>query len=113
MGQSYRNLARNMKVSATEIAVAATEFWRQGLDEQQVNERLVATTQYAKISAMEFEDAAEVITAATNTMGISAQHVADILAYLGDMSASGPDEIGKAMQKASASATAGRKCWTT
>ena len=93
-----------MKVSATEIAVAATEFWRQGLDEQQVNERLVATTQYAKISAMEFEDAAEVITAATNTMGISAQHVADIFAYLGDMSASGPDEIGKAMQKASASA---------
>ena len=93
-----------MKVSATEIAVAATEFWRQGLDEQQVNERLIATTQYAKISAMEFEDAAEVITAATNTMGISAQHVADIFAYLGDMSASGPDEIGRAMQKASASA---------
>ncbi len=93
-----------MKVSATEIAVAATEFWRQGLEEQQVNERLVATTQYAKISAMEFEDAAEVITAATNTMGISAQHVADIFAYLGDMSASGPDEIGRAMQKASASA---------
>ena len=104
LGTSYRNLAKNMKVSATEVAVAATEFWRQGLDEQQVNERLVATTQYAKISAMEFEDAAEVITAATNTMGVSAQHVVDIFAYLGDNSASGPDEVGKAMQKASASA---------
>ena len=104
LGTSYRNLARNMKVSATEVAVAATEFWRQGLDEQQVNERLIATTQYAKISAMEFEDAAEVITAATNTMGVSAQHVVDIFAYLGDNSASGPDEVGKAMQKASASA---------
>ena len=104
LGVSYRKLARDMKVSATEIAVAATEFWRQGLDEKQVNERLVATTQYAKISAMEFDDAAEIITAATNTMGISAQHAADIFAYLGDMSASGPDEIGVAMQKASASA---------
>lgn len=104
LGNSYRTLARNMKVSATEIAVAATEFWRQGLDEQQVNERLISTTQYAKISAMEFEEAAEVITAATNTMGISAQHVVDIFAYLGDNSASGPDEVGKAMQKASASA---------
>ena len=104
LGTSYRNLAKNMKVSATEVAVAAAEFWRQGLDEQQVNERLVATTQYAKISAMEFEDAAEVITAATNTMGVSAQHVVDIFAYLGDNSASGPDEVGKAMQKASASA---------
>ena len=104
LGVSYRKLARDMKVSATEIAVAATEFWRQGLDEKQVNERLVATTQYAKISAMEFDDAAQIITAATNTMGISAQHAADIFAYLGDMSASGPDEIGVAMQKASASA---------
>lgn len=37
-------------------------------------------------------------------MGISAQHAADIFAYLGDMSASGPEEIGVAMQKASASA---------
>ena len=78
-----------MKVSATEIAVAAVEFWRQGLNEFEVNARLSATTQYAKISAMEFDDAAEVITAAVNTMEVSAQRVADIFAYLGDMSASG------------------------
>lgn len=37
-------------------------------------------------------------------MNISAQRVADVFAYLGDASASGPDEIGIAMQKASASA---------
>ena len=64
----------------------------------------MATTQYAKISAMEFDEAAELITAATNTMEVSAQRVADVFAYLGDASASGPDEIGIAMQKASASA---------
>lgn len=104
LGASYRKLARDMKVSATEIAIAATEYWRQGLDENQVNERLIATTQYAKISAMEFDAAAEVITSATNTMGISAQRAADVFAYLGDMSASGPDEIGVAMKKASSAA---------
>ena len=43
-------MAREMNVSATEIATAAVEFWRQGLDEDEVNRRLEATIQYAKIS---------------------------------------------------------------
>lgn len=93
-----------MSVSATEVARAAVEFWRQGLGEGETEKRLKASIQYAKISAMEFDEAAELITAATNTMEVSAQHVADIFVYLGDASASGADEIGIAMQKASASA---------
>lgn len=104
LGQSYRKMAAQMSVASTDIAKAAVEFWRQGLSEDEVNRRLVAATQYAKISAMDFEEAAELITAATNTMDVSAQHVADIFSYLGDASASGADEIGRAMQKASASA---------
>ena len=44
------------------------------------------------------------MTAATNGMGISASHVADVWAYLGDASASGADEIGTAMQKVAATA---------
>lgn len=39
MGTSYRKMARDMKVSSTEIVSAATEFWRQGLDESDVNAR--------------------------------------------------------------------------
>lgn len=45
------------------------------------------------------------MTAATNTFGVEAQKVADVWALLGDESAAGADEIGKAMQKASASAS--------
>ena len=93
-----------MNVASTEIATAAVEFWRQGLPEDEVNSRLRSTIQYAKISGLEFEEAAELITAATNTMEISAGRAADVFAYLGDASASGADEIGIAMQKASASA---------
>lgn len=48
-----------MKVASTEIATAANEFWRQGLDESEVEQRLKASIQYAKISAMEFDAAAE------------------------------------------------------
>lgn len=72
MGQNYRKLAAQMSVTSTEIAEAAVEFWRQGLDEAEVNSRLKASTQYAKISSMAFEESAELVTAATNTMEIGA-----------------------------------------
>lgn len=102
LGVSYRKLAQEMSVSSTEIAKAAVEFWRQGLDADEVEERLRATTIYAKISAMDFEQAAELMTAATNGMGVSADRVADVWSYLGDASATGADEIGMAMQKVAA-----------
>lgn len=104
LGQQYRDIAKQMKVSSTEIAEAAVEYWRQGLPEDEVNERLVQTIQYAKVSSLEFSESAELMTAATNAMGVSAQRVADVWTYLGDASASGADEVGKAMQKVAASA---------
>lgn len=104
LGSSYRRLAKNMSVSSTEIATAAVEFWRQGLSEADVNERLQETTKYAKISGMEFASAAEIVTAATNAMEVDAQRAVDVFTYLGDASASGADEVGISMQKASASA---------
>lgn len=104
MGQTYRSMAKEMSVSSSEIAKAAVEFWRQGLGETEVNSRQVNTTKYAKIAALEFDEAAELVTAATNSMNQDAQRVVDVFAYLGDASASGADEIGIAMQKASATA---------
>lgn len=44
------------------------------------------------------------VTAATNSMELDAERVVDVFAYLGDASASGADEIGTAMQKATAAA---------
>lgn len=104
LGQQYRDIAREMKVSSTEIAEAAVEYWRQGLPADEVNDRLVQTIQYAKVSSLEFSESAELMTAATNAMGVSAQRVADVWTYLGDASASGADEVGRAMQKVAASA---------
>lgn len=89
MGKVYRNMAKEMSVSSTDIASAAVEFWRQGLNENEVNSRLKNTTQYAKISGLEFQEAAELVTAATNSMDLDAQRVVDVFAYLGDASASG------------------------
>ena len=89
MGKAYRKMAKDMNVSSTEIAKAAVEFYRQGLPEDETNKRLTATIQYAKISAMSFDDAAQLMTSATNTMEVSAERVASVWAFLGDESASG------------------------
>ena len=53
---------------------------------------------------MAFDEAAKLVTSATNTMEVSAQKVADVWSYLGDASAAGADELGQAMSKSSASA---------
>jgi len=114
MGQQMRDLAKEMKVTSTELSQAAITFYRQGLEPEEVQDRLKWVTEYAKIANMPFQDAAELMTAAINTMGDAIQesgvenvveHVADVWLYLGDSAATSGEEIGKAMQKASASAT--------
>ena len=106
MGQQMRDLAKEMKVTSTELSQAAITFYRQGLEPEEVQDRLKWVTEYAKISSMPFQDAAELMTAAINTMGDAIQesgvenvveHVADVWLYLGDSAATSGEEIGKAM----------------
>ena len=81
LGASYRKLAREMRVSSTEIAKAAVEYWRQGLDENEVNDRMKSTIQYGKISGLSFEESAEIVTSSVNTMEISARRAVDVFSY--------------------------------
>lgn len=108
MGDNFRKLAKEMKVTSTELASAAVTFYRQGLNDTQVNERLNWVTKYAKVANIDFNTAAELITATTNAMSADIQgdieRVVDVFLYLGDAAATSGEEIGVAMQKASASA---------
>lgn len=104
LGEDYIKLAKDMKVSSRDVATAAVEYYRQGQSGDDVSESLEWTIKYAKVAKLEFNDAAEIMTAAMNSMDLEAQKVADVFSYLGDASAAGADEIGVAMQKASASA---------
>ena len=115
IGQDMRNLAKEMKVTSTELSKAAVTFYRQGLTDSEVQDRLKWVTEYAKIANIEFDEAAQLMTSAINTMGDSieqsgfanvVEHIADVWLYLGDNAATSGEEIGKAMQKASASAQA-------
>lgn len=102
-----------MSVSSKELAEGAITFYRQGLGDDEVNERLVATTQYAKTASISFEQSANMITAAVNNietdgrgMEMTAQRVADVFLYLGDNAATSGEEIGTAMSRSASLADA-------
>lgn len=78
-----------MKVSSTDIAKAAVEFWRQGVSDDKVATLAKDTTMYAKVTGLAFDDAAQLVTAAVNSMELDSGRVVDVFTYLGDASASG------------------------
>ena len=114
LGNTYRELANEMHVSSLDIADAAIYFTRQGLAAEEIEKRLKNVTMYAKTANVEFTEAAELITAVVNSMGLveqeaedgrnATQRVADVFLAVGDNAATSGYEIGQAMQKAAASA---------
>lgn len=50
LGESYRRIASEMKVSSTEVATAAVEFWRQGVGNDKVTALTQDTVMYAKVA---------------------------------------------------------------
>ena len=114
LADTYRDIAEMMNVSSLDMADAAIYFTRQGLGAAEIEERLKNVTMYAKTANVEFNDAAEIITAVVNSMGLveqeaedgrnAAQRVADVFLLVGDNAATSGQEIGSAMQKAAAAA---------
>ena len=104
LGLSYNKLAKEMSVTTREVASTAADLFRQGLDEGQVEERMRAVIQYAKISSISLEESNKIITATANATGESVRKIVDIFAYLGDATASGAEEIGEALQKVASTA---------
>lgn len=106
LGEEYNKLAIQMGVTTKDIANASVEFYRQGLSQEEVMKRVQVATEYAKISSLDFNKAAEILTATTNSMNVDIERAADVFSYLGDATATGADEIGEAFQKVGGSAGA-------
>jgi len=106
LGEEYNKLAIQMGVTTKDIADASVEFYRQGLSQEEVMKRVETATQYAKISALDFKQAAEILTATTNSMNVDIERAADVFSFLGDATATGADEIGIAFQRVGGSAGA-------
>lgn len=106
LAKEYNNLAKEMKVLTSEITSGAVEFYRQGLSQEEVMERLKVTTMYSKIANVDFKQSAELLTATVNSMGVSIERAADVFLYLGDATATSGEEIGKGFSKTSGAAAA-------
>lgn len=113
LGPQLEAMAREMSVTATELAAAAEELYRQGLDDSEVLSRMESITTYAKISGETFSEAVELITASVNSFAKEGEstadlteHIVDVWSYLGDAVATSSGEIGTAMQKVAASGQA-------
>ena len=104
LASSYNKLAKEMNVTTKEVASTAADLFRQGLNDSQVEERMKAIIQYAKISSISLEESNKIITATANATGESVQKIIDIFALLGDETASGAEEIGEALQKVASTA---------
>jgi len=89
LGKEYNKLAKEMSVTTTEVANASVEFARQGLSQEEIKNRLKETIKYAKISGLEFKEAAEIMTATVNSMNIDIERATDVFSYLGDATATG------------------------
>ncbi len=83
LAKEYQELAKQMGVTTEEVARGAVEFYRQGLTQEEVMERMRVTTMAAKISAQDFRTTAELLTAAVNSMNVSIERASDVFAYLG------------------------------
>lgn len=105
-GEQYRELARDLKVSNAEITEGAVGFVRQGLEQEEVMERLATTSKFARISAIKTSEATELLTATVNGMNVDIERASDVMIYMGDSTATSGEEIAKGLQKTAGSAGA-------
>lgn len=88
LGDSYIRIAREMKLTSTEVARTAVELYRQGINDNEVNKRLRHIAQFAKVAGISMSDAMDTVTVSINTGLVeSAQRATDVLTALGDAAA--------------------------
>lgn len=94
--------ANELGVSLNEVASAAVSFYRMGFSDEEVQDRLVWVTKFAKVANVDFANAAKMIITVSNSMSKDIQgdlqRVSDVLLYLGDNSATTAADVAEAMQ---------------
>ena len=107
LGDGLIQKAKTLKISISEISQSAATLYRQGLSDQEVNERLDVVSKFSKVSGTKVGDATKLITVAMNTGLVTDPKVAaDIVTALGDNAATNAAQIEKGVEKAGAAAAA-------
>lgn len=107
LGDGLISKAKELKISIAEITQSAETLYRQGLSDEEVNQRLDVISKFSKVSGTKVDAATKLITIAMNTGLVSdPQNAADIVTALGDNAATNASEIEKGIEKAGAAAAA-------
>lgn len=109
MGAIKQNVvanAKKYKTSISQVSSATAALYRQGLNEEQVNQRLGSVVQLSKVAGIDTNTSNEVITMLLHTgLYSSAESAADAIAALGDAAATTAAQLTKALKKTAVSAS--------
>ena len=107
LGSTLIDKAKELKISVSEISQSAATLYRQGLSDEEVEDRLEVISKFSKVSGTKVDAATKLITVAMNTGLVdNAQYAADVVTALGDNAATNASEIEKGIEKAGAAAAA-------
>lgn len=107
LGDGLVQKAKEMKVSIADLSKSAATLYRQGLSDEEVDERLGVISKFSTVSGTKIDAATKLITVAMNTgLVTDPRFAADIVTALGDNAATNASEIEKGIEKAGAAAAA-------
>lgn len=105
LGKETVQQALELKASVADVATIKADLYRQGLGDDEVNERMEQVVQFSKVTGIKASESVQIVTTAMNTgLADSAQQAMDVLTALGDAAATTADQIQKGIQKAGSSA---------
>lgn len=101
LGDDMMQVAKDLKVSFSDVAKATTELYRQGLSDEEVDERREQVLKFSKVAGVSATDATKLITVGVNSgLFKDAKEVTDVVTALGDSAATNAGQIQKGIQKA-------------
>lgn len=101
LGENMMQVAKDLKVSFSDVAKATTELYRQGLSDEEVDERREQVLKFSKVAGVSATDATKLITVGVNSgLFKDAKEVTDVVTALGDSAATNAGQIQKGIQKA-------------
>lgn len=101
LGDDMMKVAKDLKVSFSDVAKATTELYRQGLSDEEVDKRREQVLKFSKVTGVSATDATKLITVGVNSgLFKDAKEVTDVVTALGDSAATNAGQIQKGIQKA-------------
>lgn len=105
LGDNLIDIAKSLKTSVSTVTSAASELYRQGLSDSEVEERLTDVVKFSTVAGVKSTDATKLITTAINTGLVSTSDEAiNPVAAIGDAAATNAAQIEAGVEKAGAAA---------